>query len=254
LDTTSFVDGSHTINAQATDSRSNTAMSSNNVTVSNQPTVNIVAPDEGANVSGSVTVQIDASDAEDSAGSLSVMWDIDGGTSMPATYNGVSGYYEATWDTASAGSGAHTINANATDSRGNVAIDSNNVTVGANAIHIGDLDGSSTPAGGPNWDAGVTATVHAVDESPVANATVTIEATRTRKSNGTTAVTTLTCVTDNTGQCSVSQTVNSNQFENDISFTVTNVTNAAPYQSADNHDPEGPDDSDGTTIVVNNPG
>lgn len=248
LDTTGFADGAHTVNAQATDSRGFSGSDSNNVTVSNQPTVNIVAPADGATVSGFVTVQIDAGDAEDAAGSLTVMWDVDGGTAEAATYNVGTGYYEDTWDTATAGSGTHTINTSATDSRGNIANDSNSVTVGANSIHIGDLDGSSTPAGGPNWIATVAAAVHAIDESPVANATVTMDATRTRKSNGSAAVTTLTCVTDAAGLCSVSQTVNSNQFENDVTFTVTNVTNAAPYQPADNHDPDG--DSDGTTILV----
>jgi hypothetical protein len=248
LDTTLLADGAIMINAQATDSRGFFSNDSNNVTVSNEPTVNIISPADGATVSSFVTVQIDASDAEDAAGTLTVMWDVDGGTPEPATYNGVSGYYEDTWDTATAGDGAHTINASATDSRGNTANDSNNVTVGANSIHIGDLDGSSTPGGGPNWTAGVTATVHAIDESPVSNATVAFQVTRTRKSNGTLAVTFPTCVTNAAGVCSVSQGVNSNQFEDDVTFEVTNVTNAAPYQSADNHDPDG--DSDGTMIVV----
>lgn len=248
LDTTLLADGAIMINAQATDSRSFNNIYTNNSVVINQPTVNIVNPADGATVSGFVTVQIDASDAEDAAGSLTVMWDVDGGTPQAATYNGVSGYYEDTWDTATAGSGAHTINASATDSRGNTANDSSNVTVGANSIHIGDLDGSSTPGGGPNWTAGVTATVHAIDESPVANATVAFQVTRTRKSNGTFAVTFPTCVTDAAGMCSVSQGVNSNLFENDVTFEVTNVTNAASYQSAYNHDPDG--DSDGTIILV----
>jgi FtsP/CotA-like multicopper oxidase with cupredoxin domain len=250
LDTTLLGDGAHTINAQATDSGSNSATDDNNVSVSNQPTVSIVSPADGATVSGVVTVEIDANDVEDAAGSLTVMWDVDGGTPQATNYNGGSGYYEATWDTATAGSGAHIINASAADSRSNVANDSNAVTVGANSIHIGDLNGSSTPAGGPNWVAGVTATVHAVDESPVAGATVTMDATRIRKSDGSATITTLTCSTDAAGQCSVSQTVNSNQFESDVTFEVTNVTNAAPYDGGDNHDPDGPDDSDGTTIVV----
>jgi FtsP/CotA-like multicopper oxidase with cupredoxin domain len=252
LDTTGLTDGAHTINTQATDSRGFSDTDSNNVTVSNQPTVNIVVPADGATVSSVVTVQIEASDVEDDtnlgAGMLQVEWDVDGGTPSSATYNGISGYYEAAWDTATAGSGAHTINASATDSRGNIATDSNNVTVGANSIHIGDLDGSSTQGGGPNWNAMVTATVHAIDESPVAGATVTLQATRIRKSNGSAALSTLTCVTNASGTCSVSQSVNSNQFENDVSFTVTNVANAAPYEPGDNHDPDG--DSDGTDIVV----
>ena len=90
-------------------------------------------------VSSFVTLQIDASDAEDAAGSLTVTWNVDGGASQAATFNGGSGFYEATWDTATAGTGPHAINASGTDSRGNTASDSNNVTVGANSIHVGDL-------------------------------------------------------------------------------------------------------------------
>lgn len=248
LDTTGLTDGAHTINASASDSRAFNNTGSNNVSVSNQPSVSIVNPADGATVSSFVTLQIDASDAEDAAGSLTVTWNVDGGASQAATFNGGSGFYEATWDTATAGTGPHAINASGTDSRGNTASDSNNVTVGANSIHVGDLDGSSAPAGGPNWNASVTARIHAIDESPVANATVTIQATRIRKSDGSAALSTLICVTNASGTCSVTQSVNSNQFENTVTFTVTNVSNAASYQPADNHDPE--TDSNGTTIVV----
>jgi len=178
-----------------------------------------------------------------------VMWDVDGGTPEATTYNAGTGYYEATWDTAAAGSGAHTFNASAEDSRGNIEVDSNNITIGANSIHIGDLDGSSTAGGGPNWTAFVTVTVHGIDESPIEGATVTIQAIRTRKSNGSLEVSTLTCgVTDAAGQCTVSQSVNSNQFEDVVIFTVTELTNSALYQPGLNHDPDG--DSDGTVIVV----
>jgi hypothetical protein len=247
LDTTLLTEGAHTINAQATDSRANAGGDANSVTVSNVPAVTIVSPAEGSTVSGEVTIQIDATDAEDAAGSLTVIWDVNGGASATATWNGATGYYEASWNTPSPPVTV-TLHAQATDSRGNVADDSNSVTVGANSIHIGDLDGTSTPGGGPNWTASVTATVHDVTESAVANATVSIDATRTAKSDGSASVTTLTCITDGAGQCTVNRTVNSNQYEDEVSFVVTDITNSAPYDSDLDHDPDV--DSDGTTIVV----
>jgi len=118
------------INARAIDSDTNSATDSNTVTVSNLPAVNIVIPAEGSTVLGNaLLVQIAASDAEDAAGSLTVNWNIDGGATMSAAYNGGSGYYEASWDTTSVSDGAHTINATATDSRSLSGFDSNNVVV-----------------------------------------------------------------------------------------------------------------------------
>ncbi|MCB9101477.1 MAG: hypothetical protein H6632_18205, partial [Anaerolineales bacterium] len=135
---------------------------------------------------------------------------------------------------------------------------SNLTTHAVNTIHVGDLDNTSTPAGGPNWNAQVVVTVHkwhvdgAVNPDLVNGATVTVNAIRIRKSNGSQAVSALTCTTNASGQCSVSQSVNSNQFENDVTFNVTNVASPTPYDSGFNHDPDG--DSDGITIVVANPG
>ena len=72
-------------------------------------------------------IQIDATDAEDAAGTLTVQWNVDGGAWQPTTYSG--GLYVATWNSASSSDGAHTINAQATDSASNVGSDSTGVTV-----------------------------------------------------------------------------------------------------------------------------
>ena len=82
------------------------------------PTVNIVSPAPGANVAGTVTIEIAASDVEDAAGTLNVQWNIDGGAFQTTTYNAGTGYYEATWNTTTTGNGGHTINARATDTGG----------------------------------------------------------------------------------------------------------------------------------------
>jgi len=256
LNTTGLSDGAHTINAQATDSRSFVGSDSNNVTVSNLPSLAIVNPADGANVFGQVTVRIDASDAEDDAGgagSLTVMWDVNGGAAQPATYIVGTGYYEANWDTTAVGPGSYTINAQMMDSRGNMASDSNNVMVTPpNSIHIGDLDDASVQAGGPNWSARVTAAVHDVNEAAVAGATVYMDVIRTAKAGGT-VTENLSCVTGANGLCTIARTVNENQFENNVTFIVTNVTNppATPYDSGLNHDPDG--ESNGTTLVVGQP-
>jgi PKD repeat protein len=54
---------------------------------------------------------------------------VDGGAWQPATYNSISGYYEASWNTTGVGDGSHMINARATDSGGETSADSNAVTV-----------------------------------------------------------------------------------------------------------------------------
>ena len=252
LDTTALSDGAHIINASVTDSDNNIVYVSSNVSVDNgapvdnPPTVNagvdqtITLPD-AATLDGTVT--------DDGPSPLSTLWTQ---TSGPGTTT----FGDASQvDTTASFSvdGIYVLRLTATDGTGSVF---DEVTVTVNpvseiTIHIGDLDDASAAAGGPNWNAQVVITVHAVDESPVNGATVTVNATRIRKSNGSQPVSTLTCVTA-AGQCTVTQSVNSNQFENSVTFTVTNVTNSAPYDPALNHDPDG--DSDGFTIVVANPG
>ena len=94
----------------------------------NAPTVSIANPAEGSTVAGTVTIQISASD-EDAAGTLSVQWNLDGGTWQAAAYNSGTGKYEASWNSTTAAEGNHTINAQAADSGGKTGSDSNNVFV-----------------------------------------------------------------------------------------------------------------------------
>lgn len=105
-----------------------------NVAIDSEPThappsVSIVSPAEGSTVSGTVNVEISATDEEDAAGTLAVEWNVDGGGWTSAPYNSGTGYYEASWDTNGVADGSHTVNARATDSASNVSTDSNSVLV-----------------------------------------------------------------------------------------------------------------------------
>ena len=83
------------------------------------PLIRIVTPAYDSTVSGSVYVWVDAVDDFDPIGSLSVEIVIDGATTITATYEFVSGYYEAVWDGTTVPPGTtHTILAIATDSGG----------------------------------------------------------------------------------------------------------------------------------------
>ncbi len=92
------------------------------------PSVSWVNPSDGETVSGTITVQIDASDSEDSDDSLDVTFTVDGGSSRSTNYNSTSGYYEDSWDTTDVSDGDHTLEANATDSAGNTSSSSITVT------------------------------------------------------------------------------------------------------------------------------
>jgi len=96
--------------------------------VDSAPGVSWVTPADGDTVSGTVTVQISASDSEDSDDSLDVTYTVDGGSSRSTTYNSTSGYYEDSWDTTTVGDGDHTLQASATDSAGNTSTSSITVT------------------------------------------------------------------------------------------------------------------------------
>ncbi|MDS0283389.1 S8 family serine peptidase [Haloarcula onubensis] len=84
------------------------------------PTVSWVTPTDGETVSGTVTVQIDASDDEDGAGTLDVTYTV-GSSSRSTTYDNTSGYYEDELDTTQFADGDLTLSATATDSAGTTA-------------------------------------------------------------------------------------------------------------------------------------
>lgn len=85
------------------------------------PTATIFNPGNGSTVSGIVTIQVQATDAEDPAGSLAVDVRIDGGAWQTAPWNSGTGRYERNWDTTTVANGSHTIDARATDSASQVA-------------------------------------------------------------------------------------------------------------------------------------
>ncbi len=204
------------------------------------PTVALTGPADGSTVQGTTPIEIDAADAEDPAGSLTVEWNVDGGAWQEAAYDSGTGSYHASWDTTTVGDGSHTVDARATDSAANVAGDSSAVTV-HNApvvtVHVGDLDGAASPAPRNRWNASVTITVHDASEVSVAGATV--DGSWSNGGGG-------WCTTDASGRCTITE-ANIKGSVASVTFTVVNVTRAPDsYDPGANHDPDG----DGTVIVV----
>ena len=119
------------------------------------PSVSWVTPSDGETVSGTVTVQIDASDSEDSDDSLEVTYTVDDGSERATTYNSTSGYYEDSWDTTGVSDADHTLDATVTDSAGNtstasitVATDNTEDTNSAPSASVDSLNDRSNP----RWD------------------------------------------------------------------------------------------------------
>lgn len=143
-DTTSYSDGAHTIAASARGVTDTVT-----VTVSNggggntAPTVTITNPNNGATVSGSITISVTAIDQED--GALPADIYIDGSLKTTGTsYN---------WDTTGYSDGTHTITAETTDSGRLSDTDQITVTVSnvggdvnkyALVIGISDYEGTSS--------------------------------------------------------------------------------------------------------------
>jgi hypothetical protein len=115
--TTSLPNGSHTLQARASDAAGNVGTSASvTVTVSNDktaPTVSITAPAAGATVIGTTTVSASASDTE---GVTRV--DFYDGTALLGTDTTTPFSY--TWNTTGAAAGSHTLQARAYDPTGNV--------------------------------------------------------------------------------------------------------------------------------------
>ena len=125
--TTTVANGAHTLTVTATDAAGNSASNSITVTVSNSvpdttpPAVSITSP-TGGTVSGTIAVQVSASD---NLGVTAVTFSVDGvllGTDTAAPYS-------FSWDTTAVANGAHTLTAIATDAAGNSASNSVVVTV-----------------------------------------------------------------------------------------------------------------------------
>ncbi|MHB1414309.1 MAG: N-acetylmuramoyl-L-alanine amidase [Chloroflexota bacterium] len=209
------------------------------------PTVRIVSPADGASVSaGDVTIQVAASDAEDAAGTLKVEVSIDGGAWALATY-GTNGNYEYLWGAAGL-TGAHTIDARATDSASNATNASRvTVTVGSTpsgrTVHIADLDGRVSTRGKSSfWEAFVTATVRDTAGAPVANATVT----GSWSGDASGSVSGVTA-SDGTATLSTGSISGGSQ----VVFTVQDVSgDGLTYDEGANTDPDG--DSSGTIITI----
>jgi hypothetical protein len=119
-----------------------------------------------------------------------------------------------------------------------------NTPVAGPTLHIGDLDGSSATAPRNRWNATVTITVHNASEGPVSGATVSGSWSNGGSGNA-------SCVTNTSGQCSVSLS-NIRNNTSSVTFSVINVAlSGYTYDGSANHDPDG--DSNGTTIVVLKP-
>jgi hypothetical protein len=114
----------------------------------------------------------------------------------------------------------------------------------ASLVHVGDIDGVSSPANRNRWDATVSITVHDASEQAVVGAAVSGDWSGGGSGSD-------TCVTDSNGLCNITK-ANVKSNVSNVTFTVTDITkDATVYQSADNHDPDG--DSDGTSITINQP-
>ena len=122
--------GLHTLKVVAYDAAGNTTTSTVNVTVDNtKPTVNLAAPTSGAPVSGTVNL---AATASDKVGVTQVQFFVDNNTTPLGTDTSpdpTSGYYSASWNSATVSNGLHTLKVVAYDAAGNTTTSTVNVTV-----------------------------------------------------------------------------------------------------------------------------
>ena len=162
-DSSAVSNGSHTIAARARDAAGNqTTSASVTVTTSNAPdttapSVSMTAPANGATVSGNVAVSANASD---NVGVAGVQFLLDGAS---LGSEDTVAPYSISWNTTTAGNGAHTFAARARDAAGNqttsVAV---NVTV-SNVDTIAPTVSMTAPANGATVSGSVTISANATD-------------------------------------------------------------------------------------------
>jgi hypothetical protein len=163
--TTTVVNGSHSLTAVARDAAGNTATSAAViVTVQNAdttlPSVSLTAPANGATVSGTVTISATASD---NVGVVGVQFLLDG-ANLGA--EDTSSPYSVSWNTAGVTPGAHTLTARARDAAGNTT------TSAAVAVTVPDTSAPAValtaPANGATVTGTVTVSANASDNVAVA--------------------------------------------------------------------------------------
>lgn len=113
-DTTTILNGNHTLQAVITDRGGNVTVVSQSVNVENMPVVTLTSPGNGANVSGTITLSANVTSYD--AG-ISVQFYVDG-AAVGAALNG-AGTQSVSYDTHLLSAGNHTFQVGATDSHGN---------------------------------------------------------------------------------------------------------------------------------------
>lgn len=110
-------------------------------------------------------------------------------------------------------------------------------------VHVGNLSASST-SGKSGWTATITITVHDANHNPVSGATVSGVWSGGFSGNS-------ICTTAG-GQCTLTSG-NIAKRKSSATFTVTGISGALTYQSDGNHDPDGLNNSNGTSITASKP-
>ena len=201
------------------------------------PSVTIASPADGASFQegDAIGFSASASDTEDGDLSASIAWSSDKDGSIGSG---------ASLSLSTLSANAHVITAAVTDSGSLSGSDSISITVNAPpavSIHVGDLDGSSTPGSRNRWTAVVDILVNDNGGQPVSG--VVVSAAWTNGTNGSPS-----CTTGSNGRCTVSK-ANLKGNLSSVDLTVTGLSNGVnAYAPGDNQDPDG--DSDGTVITV----
>src|SRR5205823_4224161 len=128
-DTSAVATGAHTLNLSVTDGAGRTASAAVSVTVAPPPalTASISSPANGATVSGTVTVNMAAGNAQGSPTQFVLQLDSATTLSTQSVSAGATATYG--WDTSAVASGAHSLNLSVTDGAGRTATAAVSVTV-----------------------------------------------------------------------------------------------------------------------------
>jgi PKD repeat protein len=162
--------------------------------------------------------------------SLNATWEFGDGTLLCQALEGLPRQCAHSY----AAAGSYTATLRVYDAYGAATTASQTVTIVARSMHIGDIDGTSTPQQN-TWTATVAIAVHDSDHRPVAKAIVSASWDGAPVS----------CTTDATGGCLLSKSRIPSKAR--VSVTVTNAVDGThSYAPAGNHDPDG--DSNGITI------
>lgn len=197
------------------------------------PTISLLSPANGSSVSGTVSVQVSATD---NVKVTSVTLSVDGSAKTSST----TAPFTTVWNSGTVANGTHTLTVTAKDGKGNSS--SSSVQISVNNVTVGDISAPtvsiSSPTNGASYDANTILTINtsASDNVGVTSLNISIDGTVVASSSGSSHSYSWNTGTAGSGIHTIASTAKDaagNQTINSVSVTINTVVVVDPPSTSE---------------------